>query len=125
MANAYMHVIIHAVDGMSASSYNGINGQALYMYVIMWTCRHVGVTADIIASWASAHWCIDADMPSGCQAIQCTNIFCISFKVYFRHYINGHVSTCQCTDTPNVSCADFITSLLLGWLHHRADALTC
>ena len=38
-----MHVIIHMVDGMSASSYNGINGQALYMYVIMWTRRHVGI----------------------------------------------------------------------------------
>ena len=29
---------------------------------------------------------------------------------------------CQRADMPNVSCADFITSLLLGWLDHRADA---
>ena len=70
---------------------------------------------------ASAHrW---ADMLSGRQAVQCTNIFCISLKVYFRHYINGHVSTRQYANMLNVSCADFITSLLLGWLHHRADAL--
>ena len=38
------------------------------------------------------------------------------------------MGTCRCAnvpDMPNVSCADFITSLLLGWLHHHADALMC
>ena len=85
MAKAYMHVIIHAVDGMSASSYNGINGQALYMYVIMWTRWHVGVTADIIASWASAHRCIDA--PTCRQAVQCTNFYTLQ-EIKYYHYCN-------------------------------------
>ena len=58
--------------GMSASSYNGINDQALNMYVIMWTRWHVGVTADIIASWALAHQCIDA--PTCRQAIRPSNV---------------------------------------------------
>ena len=71
--------------GMLASSYNGINGQALYMYVIMWTRRHVGITADIIASWASAHR--RADMPSGRQAIQCTNFYTLQ-EIKYYHYCN-------------------------------------
>ena len=73
---------------MSALSYNGINGQALYMYVIMWTRQHVGmsvVTADIIASWASVHQC--ANMPSGRQAVQCTNLYTLQ-KIKYYHYCN-------------------------------------
>ena len=76
---------------MLALSYNGINGQALYMYVIMWTRRHVqhvgmsGITADIIASWASAHR--RADIPSGRQAVQCTNFYTLQ-EIKYYHYCN-------------------------------------
>ena len=42
------------------------------MYVIMWTHRHVGITADIIASWASAHQRIDA--PTCHQAVRLSNV---------------------------------------------------
>ena len=80
MARHYICMSLCGLVGMSALSYNGINGQALYMYVIMWTCRHVGmsaclhvgVTADIIASWASAHWRINA--PTCHQAVRPSNV---------------------------------------------------
>ena len=102
MAKDYMHVIIHAVDGMSASSYNGINGQALYMYVIMWTRRHVGITADIIASWASVHRRID--MPICCQAIRPCNVLIFTHcKKLSIIIIATHVNMHRIAFFPDVS----------------------
>ena len=98
MANAYMHVIIHAVDGMSASSYNGINGQALYMYVIMWTRQHLDISASrrnrryysLMGISAPAHRHgdnISADMRSRHHAIQCTNFYTLQ-EIKYYHYSN-------------------------------------
>ena len=73
---------------MSASSYNSINGQALYMYVIMWTHRHVGIVGITAASLLPhGHWCINAPiMLSGCQAVQCTNFYTLQeIKYIFEH----------------------------------------
>ena len=41
-------------------------------YVDTSACRHVGVTADIIASWASPHWHIN--VPTCHQAIRPSNV---------------------------------------------------
>ena len=45
IAISIIHNKLCALKGMSASSYKHINGQPLYMHVIMWTRQHVSMSA--------------------------------------------------------------------------------
>ena len=51
-------------------------------------CRHVGVTADIIASCALAHR--RANMLSGRQAVQCTNFYTLQEIIIIATHVNMH-----------------------------------
>ena len=61
MAISIINNKLCALDGMSASSYEHLNGEPLYTchYVDTSSCRHVGVAALIIPSCTSAHQCTD------------------------------------------------------------------
>ena len=87
---------------MSASSYNGINGQALYMYVIMWTRRHVGMLA---CQHNSRYYCL-----MGIGASMCRHAVRLSNVLIFTHckklsiiIIATHVNMHRIAFFPDVS----------------------
>ena len=65
-------------------------------------CQHVGVTADIIASWASAH--LRVDTPTCCQALRHSNVLifthCKKFSIII---IATHVNMHRIAFFPHVS----------------------
>ena len=88
---------------MLASSYNGINGQALYMSL----CGHVGMLACwrnsryycLMGMGTLAHQC--TNMPSGRQAVQCTNFtHCKKLSIII---IATHVNMHRIAFFPDVS----------------------
>ena len=93
---------------MSASSYNGINGQALYMYVIMWTRRHVSMSA----CWHnSRYYCLMGigasmriNMPTCCQAVRLCNVLIFTHcKKLSIIIIATHVNMHRIAFFPHVS----------------------
>ena len=79
---------------MSASSYNGINGQALYMYVIMWTRRHVGIIIYMQILLAHGHYiCMSLCGHVGMSACQCNS------RYYCLMGIGASVH--RCADMPS------------------------
>ena len=71
-------------------------------HVGMLACRHVGITADIIASWASAHWHIDA---ATCrQAVRLSNVLIFTHcKKLSIIIIATHVNMHRIAFFPDVS----------------------
>ena len=68
----------------------------------MSACQNVGITADIIASWASAHWCID--VPTYRQAVRPSNVLIFTHcKKLSIIIIATHVNMHRIAFFPDVS----------------------
>ena len=87
---------------MSASSYNGINGRALYMYVIMWTRRHVSMSA---CQRNSRYYCLMGIGTSTCRhAIRPSNVLIFTHcKKLSIIIIATHVNMHRIAFFPDVS----------------------